>query len=136
MASKVPIVTYLLILANILVFFYMVSLPKEDITNFIENYGLVPESIMQGERLLTLITSMFIHFDLIHLFSNMLFLFIAGDECERAMGNSRFLAFYIISGVGSGLFHTYTTLEPSFTAIGASGAIFGVLAAFAILFPF
>lgn len=136
MASKVPFVTYLLILVNIMVFLYMISLPELDYNNFIDKYGLVPESIMQRERLPTLITSMFIHFDLIHLFSNMFFLFIAGDACERAMGSSRFLAFYIISGVGSGLFHTYTTLEPSFTAIGASGAIFGVLAAFAILFPF
>jgi membrane associated rhomboid family serine protease len=134
--SRVPVVTYLLILANVMVFLYMMSLPELDFINFINKYGLVPESIMQGERLPTLITSMFIHFDLIHLFSNMLFLFIAGDECERAMGNSKFLAFYIISGVGSGLFHTYMNSMSSIPAIGASGAIFGVLAAFAILFPF
>jgi len=137
LASRVPVVTYLLILANVMVFFYTMRLPDavcEDF--FIDRYGLVPTNIMQGEQLPTLITSTFLHFDLIHLFSNMLLLLIAGSESERAMGSSRFLVFYIISGLGSGLFHTYMNSTSPIPAIGASGAIFGVLAAFAILFPF
>jgi len=120
-----------------MVFFYTMRLPDavcEDF--FIDRYGLVPTNIMQGEQLPTLITSTFLHFDLIHLFSNMLLLLIAGSESERAMGSSRFLVFYIISGLGSGLFHTYMNSTSPIPAIGASGAIFGVLAAFAILFPF
>jgi len=136
LASRVPVVTYLLIIANVMVFFYMMGLPSTVYEDYIYRYGLVPASIMQGERLPTLITSMFLHLDLIHLFSNMLFLLISGNECERAMGSSRFLAFYILSGIGSGLFHTYMNSASSIPAIGASGAIFGVLATFAILFPF
>lgn len=136
LASRVPVVTYLLILANVLVFFYMMGLSESAYVDFIKKYGLVPASIMQSERLPTLITSMFLHFGLLHLFSNMLFLLIAGSGSERAMGSSRFLAFYMISGVGSGLFHTYMNRALTIPAIGASGAIFGVLAAFAILFPF
>lgn len=136
LASKVPFVTYLLILTNVIVFFYMIGLNESDFIAFINEYGLIPESIMQGERLPTLITSTFIHFDLIHLVSNMIFLLIAGDECERAMGSLRFLAFYLVSGVGAGLFHAYMNSTSSIPTIGASGAIFSILAAFAILFPF
>lgn len=136
LASKVPFVTYLLILTNVIVFFYMIGLNESDFIAFVNEYGLIPESIMQGERLPTLITSTFIHFDLIHLVSNMIFLLIAGDECERAMGSLRFLAFYLVSGVGAGLFHAYMNSTSSIPTIGASGAIFSVLAAFAILFPF
>jgi membrane associated rhomboid family serine protease len=136
LASKAPVVTYLMIVANVVVFFYMMGLSEPAFRIFIDKYGLVPNNIMQGEQLSTLITSMFLHGGIDHLVLNMLVLLISGDGCERAMGSSRFLAFYIICGVGSGLFHTYTTPDPSITAIGASGAIFGVLAAFAILFPF
>jgi len=136
LASKVPVVTYLLILANALVFFYMTKLPEQAYEDFIYRYGLISTSIMQGEQLSTLITSMFLHADIIHLVLNMLFLLISGGECERAMGSSRFLAFYIVSGLGSGLFHVYMRSTSTIPAIGASGAIFGVLAAFAILFPF
>ena len=136
LASKVPVVTYLLILANVVIFFYMMELPGTVYADFIYRYGLVPASIMQGEQLPTLITSMFLHGSILHLALNMLFLLVSGGECERAMGNSKFLAFYLISGVGSGLFHTYMNSTSPIPAIGASGAIFGVLAAFAILFPF
>jgi len=136
LASRVPVVTYLLIIANVMVFYYMMGLPDTVYEDFIYRYGLVPASIMQGEQLPTLITSMFLHGSILHLVLNMLFLLIAGSGCERAMGSSRFLAFYVISGVGSGLFHAYMNSTSSIPAIGASGAIFGVLAAFAILFPF
>jgi membrane associated rhomboid family serine protease len=67
---------------------------------------------------------------------NMFFLLITGDGCERAMGSSRFLVFYLACGVLSGLFHTYMNSTSGIPTIGASGAIFGVLAAFAIMFPF
>ncbi|UCE15259.1 MAG: rhomboid family intramembrane serine protease [Candidatus Bathyarchaeota archaeon] len=136
MASKVPVVTYLLILANVLMFYYMMGLPELARFDFVHKYGLVPANVMQGEQLPTLITSMFLHGNFLHLVLNMLFLLISGGECERAMGNSRFLAFYMISGIGSGLFHAYLNSTSTIPTIGASGAIFGVLAAFAILFPF
>ncbi len=139
MASKVAVVTYLLIAVNILVFFLMFSLQLSDPDYhdyLISNYGLIPANVMEGRDLFTLVTSMFLHANLIHLAMNMLFLLLTGDGCERAMGSSRFLVFYIVCGVLSGLFHAYLNSTSSIPTIGASGAIFGVLAGFAILFPF
>jgi membrane associated rhomboid family serine protease len=135
LASKVAVVTYLIIVANILVFLMGLSDP-ESYNQLIETYGLVPEQIMRGENLLSLITSMFLHADIIHLGLNMLFLLVSGDAVERELGSSRFLALYIACGVIAGLFHSYLNSASVIPAIGASGAIFGVLAAFAILFPF
>ena len=132
MASKIAGVTYLLIAANIMIFFVTLS----DQVYYFNKYGLIPDQIMKKEGLLTLFTSMFLHADLLHLGMNMLFLLITGDGCERAMGSSRFLVFYLVCGVISGLFHVYLNSISSVPTIGASGAIFGVLAAFAILFPF
>jgi membrane associated rhomboid family serine protease len=129
------VVTYVIIVVNILVFITGLSDPEAYI-QLVENYGLVPEQIMRGENLLSLITSMFLHADLIHLGLNMFFLLVSGDAVERELGSSRFLVLYIAFGVIAGLFHSYLNSASAIPAIGASGAIFGVLAAFAILFPF
>ncbi len=135
MTSKVAVATYLLIAVNILVF--SVQLFDPDYYNYlVGNYGLIPVHVMEGRNLFTLITSLFLHADFLHIGMNMLFLLITGDGCERAMGSSRFLVFYLICGVLSGFFHAYLNSASSIPTIGASGAIFGVLAAFAILFPF
>ncbi|MDH5419066.1 MAG: rhomboid family intramembrane serine protease [Candidatus Bathyarchaeota archaeon] len=136
MASRVAVVTYLLIAVNVLVFCVQLSDPDYYYEHLIPNYGLIPTHVMEGKNLFTLITSLFLHADIFHLGMNMLFLLIAGDGCERAMGSSRFLVFYLACGVLSGLFHAYLNSTSSIATIGASGAIFGVLAAFAILFPF
>jgi membrane associated rhomboid family serine protease len=136
LGAKVPAITYLLIAANALIFLYMLGLSDLALGAFIEKYGLIPTLIMQRKNLYTLVTSMFLHGGLDHLVLNMLFLLIAGDSCERAMGHSRFLVFYLIAGVFAGLFHVYMNSGSDVIAIGASGAIFGVLAALAILFPF
>lgn len=135
MASKVAVVTYLLIAVNVLVFSVQFSDP-DYYEHLILNYGLIPTHVMEGRNLFTLITSLFLHADILHLGMNMLFLLITGDGCERAMGSSRFLVFYLACGVLSGLFHAYLNSMSGIATIGASGAIFGVLAAFAILFPF
>ena len=137
MASKIAGVTYLLIAANIIIFFLTLSDQGYHINEYYANkYGLIPAEIMKRKSLFTLVTSMFLHADLLHLGVNMLFLLITGDGCERAMGSLRFLVFYLTCGVFSGLFYAYLNSESSLPSIGASGAIFGVLAAFAILFPF
>jgi len=132
LASKIAGVTYLLIGTNIIIFFLTLS----DQTYYFNKYGLIPVRIMEDKSLFTLVTSMFLHLDILHLGMNMLFLLISGYGCERAMGSSRFLVFYLACGILSGLFHVYMNQTSSVPTIGASGAIFGVLAAFAILFPF
>jgi membrane associated rhomboid family serine protease len=101
----------------------------------IQNYGLVPAQIMEGKNLISLVTSMFLHLDILHLGINMLFLLLSADAVEREVGNFRFLGLYMAFGIIAGLFHTYMNSASTIPTIGASGAIFGVLAAFAILFP-
>lgn len=128
-------VTYLIIVANILVFLTSLSDP-ESYNQLIQTYGLVPVQVMGGKNLLSLITSMFLHADILHLGLNMFFLLVSGDAVERELGSSRFLALYIAFGVIAGVFHSYLNSASAIPTIGASGAIFGVLAAFAILFPF
>jgi membrane associated rhomboid family serine protease len=133
--SKVAVFSYLIIAANILIFLQSITNP-ESYNMLIQTYGLVPEQIMRGENLLSLVTSMFLHADIIHIALNMFFLLLSGDAVERELGNFRFLGLYLACGVIAGLFHSYLNSASTITTIGASGAIFGVLAAFAILFPF
>ncbi len=136
--AKIAWVTYLIITTNIVIFVMTLS-GKESLTPdpaYFYEYGLIPAEVMESKNLFTLVTSMFLHADILHLGMNMLFLLITGDGLERAMGSARFLIFYMSFGVIAGLFYIYmnqTSVEP---AIGASGAIFGVLASFVILFPF
>jgi len=133
--SKVAVFSYLIIAVNILVFLQSITNP-ESYNMLIQTYGLVPEQIMRGENLLSLVTSMFLHADIIHVALNMFFLLVSGDAVERELGNLRFLGLYLACGIIAGLFHSYLNSASTIPTIGASGAIFGVLAAFAILFPF
>ncbi len=135
LASKVAVFSYLIIVANILVFLQSLTDP-ESYNLLIQTYGLVPVQVMNGMNLLSLVTSMFLHADIIHLGLNMFFLLVSGDAVERELGNFRFLGLYLAFGIIAGLFHAYLNSTSAIPTIGASGAIFGVLAAFAILFPF
>ena len=135
MGSKIAIFSYLIIVANILVFIQSITHP-ESYTQLIQTYGLVPAEVMNGENFISLITSMFLHADILHVGINMLFLLVSGDAVERELGNFRFLGMYLACGIIAGLFHAYLNPASTIPTIGASGAIFGVLAAFAILFPF
>jgi membrane associated rhomboid family serine protease len=134
-ASKVAVVTYIIIAVNIFVFLQSLTNP-EAYNQLILKYGLVPEQVLRGENLLSLVTSMFLHADIIHIGMNMFFLLVSGDSVERELGNIRFMVLYLAFGIIAGLFHAYLTTATAIPTIGASGAIFGVLAAFAILFPF
>ena len=122
-------------MANILVFLQSLTDP-ESYNLLIQTYGLVPVQVMNGMNLLSLLASMFLHADIIHLGLNMLFLLVSGDAVERELGNFRFLGLYLAFGVIAGLFHAYLNSASAIPTIGASGAIFGILAALAILFPF
>jgi membrane associated rhomboid family serine protease len=132
LASKILGITYLLITTNL--FIYFLELQNPDY--YIWNFGLIPALVVQGEYLHTLLTSMFLHGDILHLLLNMLVFLFVGYDCERAIGSSRFLAFYLLSGIVAGLFHAFLDSASYTPTIGASGAIFGVLAAYATLFPF
>jgi rhomboid family protein len=84
---------------------------------------------------LTLISYMFLHTDLLHLTSNMIFLWVFGDNVEDAMGHIKFLAFYLLCGIAAGLFHTLALPTSRLPLIGASGAVAGTIAAYLILHP-
>jgi membrane associated rhomboid family serine protease len=83
----------------------------------------------------TLLTYMFLHGDILHLLSNMLFLWVFGDNVEDAMGHLKFLVFYLASGIAGGMAHAWMLASSPLPLIGASGAVAGVIAAYLILHP-
>jgi membrane associated rhomboid family serine protease len=167
--TTTPIVNYALIAINVLVFVFLQQLGTNE--KFTYAFSTVPQEIwsghdvitpnhvviqpVTGQRLLmpglqptpfsvylTLITSMFMHGGIAHIFGNMLFLWIFGDNVEDRMGHLRYLIFYLICGVLSSLAHVYTSValatDPSsllIPSLGASGAISGVLGGYILLYP-
>lgn len=103
-----------------------------------KNFALVPQEIISGERLHTLLTSMFLHAGILHIFGNMLYLFVFGDNVEDAFGHTSYLLFYIISGFASSFVYILTITDQQLFLIplvGASGAISSVLGAYLVLYP-
>ncbi len=84
---------------------------------------------------LTLFTYQFLHSDILHLLSNMLFLWVFGDNIEDAVGHFKFLVFYLAGGIAGGLAHAWMLASSNLPLIGASGAVAGVIAAYLILHP-
>lgn len=123
----------MLIGANIAVYL-IEALSVSSLTRFVYALGLVP-AILSAERSYTLLTYMYLHADPLHLFTNMIVLWMFGVECEREYGAARFLLLYHASGVSGGLLHTLIFPQSRVAVVGASGAVFGLVAAFAVLFP-
>jgi membrane associated rhomboid family serine protease len=167
--TTAPIVNYILIAINILVFVFLQGMGTND--RFTYAFSTVPQEIVSGRDIsspdrvvehpvtgqellvpglqptplsvyLTLITSMFMHGGIAHLFGNMLFLYIFGDNLEHTMGHVRYTIFYLVCGIIASLAHVLSTamfatdssslLIPS---LGASGAISGVLGGYILLHP-
>ena len=134
----VPIVTWALIAINVLVFWWEFTNSFDPWIFF--TFGEIPFFIFQGERLYTLITSMFLHADFLHILGNMIYLFIFGDNIEDRFGHIKYLFFYLIFGIVGGLTHSAMSvmsggLEALIPTIGASGAVSGILGAYIVLFP-
>src|SRR5208337_2893502 len=138
-----PFVNVMLIVANVVVFLYQVTLPPHAYKAFVMEYATVPARIpayLAGHApaslaLYPLFTSMFLHGGLMHLLGNMLFLYIFGDNIEDQFGHFAYLVFYVACGIGSGLLHVLFNWHSALPAIGASGAISGVMGAYAVYFP-
>ncbi len=140
-----PFVVVALVVLNVLVFLYtQLFLGPNALAGFFQAYGAVPYRITQGVNppphspnpvWLTIFTSMFIHGGWLHIGGNMLYLWIFGDNVESAMGHVRFLIFYLVSGVGASLAQILIDPTSRIPAIGASGAIAGVLAAYVLFYP-
>jgi len=134
-----PYVMWALVIINFAVFFYQVSNGQLDQADHVA--GLIPAAFSGGgvpgalPAPITLVTSMFLHANFMHVFGNMLYLFVFGDDIEEVLGHWRFLAFYLACGVGGGLL--FVVVDPTATTelIGASGAVAGVISAYLLFRP-
>ena len=138
-----PIINYVLIVFNILAFFLEQS-QGQNFNRFIFTYGLVPArySVPQisayftsAQQGIAFLTFMFLHGGFFHLLGNMWFLYIFGDNVEDRLGHFRYLAFYLLCGLASGISHLFLNWTSQIPTIGASGAIAGVMGAYFILYP-
>ena len=128
------LLTWGLILINFAVYFYLAQNPVMS-ENAIAQYAVVPADITAGRHLGTLITSMFLHANLLHVGGNMLFLWIFGNNVEDKLGELKYLIVYFASGIGGSLLQIYITPNSTIPMLGASGAISGLLAAYVLYFP-
>ncbi|NWF69450.1 MAG: rhomboid family intramembrane serine protease [Chloroflexi bacterium] len=136
--QSTPYVTYLLLLVNTLVFIWELTLPPQALYRAFYTLSVVPcevgmipitELAQDGLR------SMFLHGGWLHLGGNMAFLIIFGGHVEEYYGSKRFLLFYLAAGLGSAALHALFNAGQCVPVVGASGAIFGVMAAFMLLYP-
>src|SRR5579863_3400584 len=139
-----PVVNILLILTNVIVFLYQLTLSPHQYQAFVAANATVPSHITRflggghislESAFLPLITSMFLHQGWVHIGGNMLFLWIFGDNVEDYFGHAVYLLFYLTCGVGADLSHIIFNLHSPVPALGASGAISGVMGAYIVLFP-
>lgn len=145
-ARNRPLVNWILILLNVSVFIYELTLSSRDLQAFIVRYGVLPAVITSPGRFtavqmsqtsgaLGLVTSLFVHMGWVHIAGNMLYLFIFGDNVEDILGHSRYLVFYLTAGITASVAHILTDPTSLVPTVGASGAIAGVLGAYFVNFP-
>ncbi|GAB4178698.1 MAG: rhomboid family intramembrane serine protease [Calditrichia bacterium] len=139
-----PVINYLLIALNVLIWFFETSLSQEQLQEFIHLFGAIPArfhwiAVLDIQTMIAkyypLFTSMFLHGSWFHLLGNMWFLWIFGDNVEDAMGHVRYLIFYMLCGIIAGLTHIHLNPESIVPTVGASGAIAGVMGAYVLLYP-
>ncbi len=143
-----PYVTYSLIIANVLVFLYQLSLSPAALEAFFQTWAVVPReltaSFISGEFALspqgvpewvTLFSSQFLHGGFLHIISNMWFLWIFGNNVEDKLGHFKFLLFYLTCGALAALVQWFFTSGSAVPSLGASGAIAGVMGAYILRFP-
>src|SRR5436309_13205395 len=142
-----PFVNITLIFANVDIFLYQVgleaTLPRRAFDALLLSYSTVPArfpAYLAGHvsfevSFVPIVTSMFLHSGFLHLAGNMLFLWIFGDNVEDFFGHIPYLLFYFVCGIGAGLAHILFNLYSHVPALGASGAISGVMGAYILLYP-
>ena len=133
-----PYINYLLIAANVLMFFWELSL-AENIEPTLRLVAFVPARFWSSPHIAVnfarMLVSMFLHGGWLHLGGNMLYLWVFGDNIEDRLGHFRYVAFYVLCGVLATLAHAIANPMSRMPSIGASGAIAGVLGAYLVLFP-
>ena len=136
-ARNFPIINWVLIAANALVFFFQLTLSPAGLERFFFSFGVVPANLSLGDPFswFPLLSHMFMHGGWLHFLSNMWTLVIFGDNVEDRMGPVSFLLFYLLGGVAAGLIQAVSAPNSSIPAIGASGAIAAVLGAYFLFYP-
>ena len=137
-ARRFPVVNTLIIGANVLAFLLESSLTPDELEAFIGAWGMVPGRFWDNIGVLSVlpvVVSMFLHAGWWHLISNMLALYIFGDNVEDRLGSLRYLGFYLCSGVAASAAHLVAYRSSYIPTVGASGAIAGVLGAYLVLYP-
>lgn len=140
-----PYVTYALIGANIFIFLYEISLTPPQLDRFFHLYAVVPKELTASfngipiaqtvPEPITLISSQFLHGGFLHIFGNMLFLWIFGNNIEDQLGHVKYLFFYLTCGILAALTQWFFSMQSGVPSLGASGAIAGVLGAYILRFP-
>jgi len=144
-SRSVPVVTRALILINVVVFFFELSLSRESIIQLFYLFGVVPARFTDPEwaasigfpigSYWSLLTHQFLHGGWLHIVANIWTLWIFGDNVEDRMGPLRFIIFYLVCGVLAALTQVLVTPDATIPSVGASGAIAGVLGAYLLFFP-
>jgi membrane associated rhomboid family serine protease len=136
-----PYVMWSLIVINFAVFFLQAGAGPQEMLHSDRLAGLIPAAFTNGTGAgglpvpLTLISYQFLHANFMHVFGNMIFLFVFGDDIEELLGHWRFLAFYLTCGVGAGLAFVFSAPGVPTLLIGASGSVAGVIAAYLMYLP-
>ncbi len=141
---KFAYVNYTLIALTVLAYILQSSLPLAQEQRALISFGMipvvindiVPQPLAWLPEEMTFVTYAFLHADWLHLGTNMLFLWIFGDNIEDALGHFRYLIFYLLAAAFAGLLHYYFNIDSNGPLIGASGAVAGVMGAYVLLFPF
>jgi len=126
-----PYVTIAIIALNALAWFFEISMPREDLSVFLQVWGIVPAAFIPS----TLVTAMFLHGSWSHVIGNMWYLWIFGDNVEDRLGHGRFVVFYLLCGIAAAFGQIVLDPESTLPMIGASGAIAGVMGAYFVLYP-
>jgi membrane associated rhomboid family serine protease len=130
-SRTVPYATVTIIVLNAIAWFFELSMPREQLSEFLQVYGVVPAAFVPS----TLLTSMFLHGSWSHVVGNMWYLWIFGDNVEDRLGHGRFVVFYLLCGIVAALGQMVIDPQSSLPTIGASGAIAGVMGAYFVLYP-
>ncbi|WP_151719909.1 rhomboid family intramembrane serine protease [Gemmobacter serpentinus] len=136
-SGRIPHVTRLLVLLNVAVFLATWFLPDSDYGRdlILYDWGVVPARLLQEGDISRVFSSMFLHAGWAHIFGNMLFLWIFGDNLEDQFGHMGFLVFYLLAGVAAAMAQVAFEPGSGIPMVGASGAIAGVMGGYLLLYP-
>ena len=140
-----PVVTWVVIILNVAIFVFEISIPKDLLQQLFYLFGVVPAryslpqwATIHGlpfDHYLSFLTNMFLHGGWLHILGNMWFLYLFGSRVEDQMGHFRFVIFYLLSGIGANLIYFVVDIRSTIPEFGASGAIAGIMAAYIVMFP-